>query len=139
MVEGILRRVKTGQKDTISFKIPSELIGKFKHEFRQLPEYCIVKIARPRQRRTTGDLSQNHHINGHVSQIAEETGNDFDDVKQEAKLRAIKRGYPFDTLPNGWIIPKSETEIDTIQAGFLIEELHQIAAELGIYLREHES
>lgn len=97
--------------------------------------YMRVELGKPGKPRTTGDGSQSHHINGHVQQIAAETGNSFDDVKLAAKHDAISRGYPFRTIA-GQIIPYSESEIDTVAAGHLIETLHQIAAELGIALQE---
>ena len=134
--EAVLRRVKTGKRDEIAFHVPGNLRPALADQYRELPEYVRVKISRPAKGRTTGDFSQSHHINGHVQQIADYSGQDFDEVKGEAKRRAIKRGYPFDTVGPGWILPWSETLIDTVQAGFLIEELHQIAAELEIVLRE---
>lgn len=122
--------------DTIAFHVPTDLRHRLKGEYAKLPEYVRVKIVKPSTPRTTGDRSQSHHINGHVAQISDYTGQDFDEVKGEAKSRAIKRGYPFDTVGPGWIVPWSEAQIDTVQAGYLIEELHQIAAELDIVLRE---
>ena len=97
--------------------------------------YLQVELRKPGKPRTTGPGSQSHHLNGHVQQIAVETGNDFDDVKDAAKRQALAMGYPFRTIA-GQVLPYSETEIDIIQAGFLIESLHRIAAELGIVLRE---
>jgi hypothetical protein len=97
--------------------------------------YFQVELRKPGKPRTTGQGSQSHHINGHVAQIAQETGNDFDDVKNAAKHMALSRGYPYHTIA-GQVVPYSETELNTEQAGHLIEALHQIAAELGIQLRE---
>jgi len=88
-----------------------------------------VQIQPPVKKRTTGAGSQSHHINGHVASIANFTGEDFDVIKSEAKKRAIKRGYPYRTGLFGNVEPWSETELDTVQAGYLIDELHQIAAE----------
>lgn len=136
MVEAILKRVRTGVFNTIAFEIPHQKLDIFKAEYKTLPEFVLVKIAKPRAKRSTGAQSQNHHIWGHVKQIAEYTGHDPIDVHIEAKERAIKRGYPCDILPNGWGTPKSESEINTVEAGYLIEELHQIAAELGVILDE---
>ena len=94
-----------------------------------------VSLQRPGRPRTIGEGSQSAHINGHVQQIAQETGNEFADVKAAAKLRALKRGYPFRTIA-GEIVPFSEAELNTEQAALLIEELHQIAAEMEINLVE---
>lgn len=102
-------------------------------------KYFRFQASRPRKPRTTGKESQNHAINGYCQQIAVATGNDFDTVKITAKYRAISRGYPFETMiiPGGNnTVPLSESKIDTIQAGYLIDELKQIAAELNITLKE---
>ena len=86
--------------------------------------------------RTTGQGSQGAHINGHIAQICKETGgNDFDTVKLWCKREAMSEGYPFDTF-KGVMIPWSETRLDTIQAGILIETIHRLAAEMGIRLQE---
>jgi hypothetical protein len=87
--------------------------------------------------RTTGPYSQNHHINGEIMQICKETGNDFETVKLWAKRAAMAEGYPFDQF-RGVAIPWSETRIDRLQAGILIETIHRLAAELGIRLREEQ-
>jgi hypothetical protein len=89
----------------------------------------------PRRLRTTGEKSQNHRINGFIQQIAESTGQDFDSIKIYCKGEAMARGYPFDTI-KGKVIPWSETRIDTIQAGYLIDSIEQLAAEMGIVLKE---
>ncbi len=112
--------------------------------FKALLEYCNnkrggymrIQLSPPFKHRSTGEKSQGNHINGHVQQIANETGEDFDILKTEAKRKAIKRGYPIRTNIFGEAVPLSETEIDSEQAGFLIESLHEIADFLGIKLNE---
>ena len=89
-----------------------------------------------RRPRTTGPRSQNRHLNGHVQQIAGETGEDFDVVKREIKRRARKRGYPFRTSRFGYAVPKSEADATIEECGMLIEESHEVAAFLNIVLRE---
>ena len=103
---------------------------------RKKDHYYRIRIDRPRKARTTGDRSQNHHINGHCQQIAIETGNNFETVKTYCKEQAISEGYPYDEF-GGKMIPYSETRIDTVQAGVLIETIHRLAAELGIVLEEY--
>ena len=93
-----------------------------------------MKEKRPR--RTTGEKSQNHHLNGHVQQIAMETGAGFDDIKSYIKREAVAMGYPFVTLANGDILPKSEADSDTAECALLIESAHVVAADNGIILRE---
>lgn len=49
------------------------------------------------------------------------------------KLKAVRRGYPTKTNPlTGQIKPLSMTEINTVEAGYLIDELYQLCAEMGI-------
>lgn len=107
--------------------------------------YARVELKKPYARRTTGEKSQNHAINGFVQQICKYTGDNFDDIKMYAKRQAIKRGYPIQKDENGddlysavtgKVIPESEANIDTIQAGYLIDELKDIAAFLNIRLKE---
>ena len=98
------------------------------------PYRIMLKEIRPK--RTTGEFSQNHHLNGHVQQICEETGNDFTAIKQYIKQRAIKQNYPYTTLPNGDVLPKSEADVDVLECGYAIDEAHILAGELAINLRE---
>ena len=93
------------------------------------------KCGAVKKPRTTGPHSQSKHANGHIAQIAQDTGNDFDTVKLYCKREAIAEGYPHDTF-NGVLIPWSETRLDTIQAGILIETIHRLAAEMNIRLQE---
>jgi len=102
-----------------------------------------IVIRKPYKPRTTGDKSQNHHINGHIQQLCIYTGYDFDTLKYYFKKKAIRRGYPFDSLPitgdrlvDGDPIPWSETRIDIDQAKFLIDEIHQFADENSFVLEE---
>jgi len=99
---------------------------------------AVIQLKKWYQSRTTGWKSQSHHINGHVAQIAEATGNDFDTVKIYCKTEAISAGYPFDTI-HDYVVPWSETRIDVLQASILIDTIHRIAAEEGIRLIEEES
>lgn len=94
------------------------------------------KLEKIRRTRTTGENSQNHHLNGHIQQIVTETGQPFDDVKLAVKFRACDMGYPFKTMSTGDRIPRSEPESSVVECGLLIEAAHIIAAELGINLYE---
>jgi hypothetical protein len=106
--------------------------------------YMSVSIDTPKKPRTTGERSQNHHINGHCQQIAAETGQPFEDVKKYAKQVAIGMGYPIATDENGepmydwWgnALGISERDCSTEDAAKLIEALHMLAGGLGISLRE---
>lgn len=117
---------------------------KFKQTFRDVLSYCDekrggyvrVQISPPFKHRSTGEKSSNHHINGHVQQISNETGEEFDVIKTYAKKKAVKYGYPIRTDLFGNAVPISETEIDDEQASFLIDALHEMAAFLDITLIE---
>ena len=99
-------------------------------------DYVLVTIASPKRPRTTGDGSQNHHLNGHIMQICAETGNDYDAVKNAVKMIALEQmGYPYTDF-HGVITPKSESESSTDECAKLIEAAHILAADLGIILKE---
>ena len=116
----------------------------FKPVFNDVLEFCNkhrngylrLQVSPPEKKRTTGEGSQCNHINGHVQQIANEIGEDFDIVKMEAKRKAMNRGYPYRTDAFGNAQPLSESNISTEAAGYLIEALHEIAAFLNITLKE---
>lgn len=97
--------------------------------------YVTVTVTTPRKPRSTGPESQNNHAHGHAQQLAEYTGHDIDEILTAAKFRAIKRGYPFDTI-GGQIVPWSQARISTVECKHLIDELHQIADELDFVLEE---
>jgi len=97
------------------------------------------------RRRTTGWKSQNHRLNGFVSQFCDVTGNDFDDIKLFVKRKAMRRGLPPKTDHRGKIIyskidgeplPISEADMDTVQCSWVIEEIQQLSAEYSVMLRE---
>jgi hypothetical protein len=97
----------------------------------------------PYKKRTSGPNSQNSCIHGYATVIANNTGHTVEEIKTIAKKRAFRRGYPVkkDDEGNpiyskltGEPIPESSANINTVEAGYLIEELQQIAAELEIPL-----
>ena len=99
-------------------------------------DYVLVTIASPKRPRTTGDGSQNHHLNGHIMQICAETGNDYEAVKNAVKMLAVEQmGYPYTDF-HGVITPKSESESSTDECAKLIEAAHILAADLGMVLKE---
>jgi len=105
--------------------------------------YVEITIENIKRRRSTGERSQNHHLNGHIQAICEETGNEFEDVKKHVKQMAINMGYPMkmkggDVVLDMWGSPIgiSEAESTVEQCAMLIECVHMLAAELGIILVE---
>ncbi|OPZ38676.1 MAG: hypothetical protein BWY95_02816 [Bacteroidetes bacterium ADurb.BinA104] len=111
----------------------------YKRELEKLAQKdsLTIKIAPPRKLRSTGERSQNHHLNGHIQQICVETGNDFAAVKAVVKQMAVSMGYPFRTF-RGMVVPYSESEASVQECAILIEAVHMLAAELGINLKETE-
>lgn len=104
----------------------------------------VVSVELEKKIRSTGANSQNHHLNGHIQQICEVTGNDFNDIKNYVKMQSLKRGYPVkfaNGAPRlsfkGDPIPISESDSSSVECGYLIEEVHILASELGIELREN--
>lgn len=137
--------------DTDGIKIPDAYQMAFKNLLafchKNRGGYLRITLAPPFKRRSTGKNSQNHAINGFIQQICMMTGNDFDDAKIFLKRSAFKRGYPFKydlngdivySLNDGEPVPASETEISTIEAGYLIDEIKQFADENEITLIEKE-
>jgi hypothetical protein len=98
--------------------------------------YLNVRFDLPHRPRTTGWKSQNHRINGFIQQMSAATGNDFDALKMVCKREAISEGYPFQTLPNGEVWPKSEAGISIEEATILINTIQRLAAEYNIPLKE---
>lgn len=100
-----------------------------------------------KQIRSVGYRSQNHHVNGHCQQIAEETGNDFNDVKMHCKHAAVSMGYPilYNKKGNpmhdlsGKVRGISESNASKEECAILIEAAHKLAAELNIALKEYDN
>jgi len=95
-----------------------------------------VKLSMPRKPRSTGPGSASNHFNGHCAQIANWTGDSFDDVKMHIKREAIAEGYPFRTDSFGNVIPQSEAEASTVEESILIETSHRVASFLSVILKE---
>lgn len=140
MVSVVLRRVYS--KGHICFELPSEpdTISSLRATLTACREknndYVLVTLQRPKRPRTTGDKSQNHHLNGHIIQICNATGNDYEAVKHAVKMIAVEQfGYPFQTIA-GHILPKGERHADTVECAKLIEASHYLAAELELILKE---
>ena len=99
--------------------------------------YVRLDMSPPYRPRSTGQNSQNNLIWRLITIIANETGNELEDVEAAVKERALRRGYPFrQNRITGRPVPASMASINTVEAGYLIDELHQLAAELGIALEE---
>lgn len=99
-------------------------------------DYVLLTMQPPKRPRTTGKDSQNHHLNGHIMQICNETGNDYDTIKYCVKMLAVEQmGYPYKTVA-GHILPQPERQSSTDECAKLIEAAHVLAAQLSIILQE---
>lgn len=91
----------------------------------------------PYKQRSTGKYSQNNLIWKLITTIAGYTGYTVYDIEEYAKKRAISRGYPYRINPlTGEMRLASMTELDTVEAGYLIDTLYEIIAEMEIPLTE---
>ena len=140
MVQYVLKRVNIAGR--IAFEPPADAGASenIKHELRKCRDkhndYVLLTIQPPNRPRTTGKDSQNHHLNGHIMQICQETGNSYKAVKDEIKRIATEEmGYPYEEI-NGHIHPIGESESSTDECANLIEAAHVLAADLGIILQE---
>ena len=140
MVQYVLKRSFEAGK--IAFELPTDPSQRqaIKRELTKCREknndYVLVTMQPPKRPRTTGEDSQNHHLNGHIMQICNETGNDYDAVKQAMKMIAVENmGFPYRTIA-GHILPQRERDCSTDECAKLIEAAHLLAAELSIILQE---
>ena len=140
MVQYVLKLAKVAGR--IAFEPPTDPGAKsnIKHELEKCRgkygEYVLLTMQPPKRPRTTGPNSQNHHLNGHIMQICNETGASYSAVKDEIKRIAVEfMGYPYELI-NGHIHPKGESDCSTDECAKLIEAAHILAADLGIILQE---
>ena len=140
MVQYVLKR--TFYAGHIAFDLPQDAGAReaIRRELERCKDknndYVLVTMQPPKHRRTTGEHSQNHHLNGHIMQICNETCNSYAAVKDEVKRIAVETmGYPYEIV-NGHIHPKGESDSSTDECALLIEAAHVLAADLGIILQE---
>ncbi len=140
MVQYVLKRVTIAGR--IAFEPPADLGANesIKRELRKCSDkhndYVLVTIQTPKRPRTTGAYSQNHHLNGHIMQICNETGNSYEAVKNAVKMIAVEQmEYPYTDF-HGVITPKPESECSSEECAKLIEASHILAADLGLILQE---
>lgn len=142
MVQYVLKRVTIAGR--IAFEPPADKAAdaNIKHELRKCRDkygdYVLVTMQPPKRPRTTGKDSQNHLLNGIIVQICEETGNDYDSVKDAVKMIAVEQlAYPYKTI-GGKIIPQRERDCSVEECSKLIEAAQMLAADLGIIVRYGE-
>lgn len=140
MVQYVLKRVTIAGR--IAFLPPADAgaNANIKHELKKCRDkyndYVLVTMQPPKHPRTTGKDSQNHHLNGHIMQICNETKNSFEAIKYCIKMLAVEEmGYPYEII-DGHIWPQSESDASTDECALLIEAAHVWAAHNGIILQE---
>ena len=140
MVQYVLKRVDIAGR--IAFEPPADSGAQeaIKRELRKCRDkhnrFVLLTLQPPKRPRTTGKGSQNHHLNGHIIQICNETGNSYDAIKYCVKMLAVEEmGYPYEII-DGHIWPKAEHESSTDECAKLIEAAHVWAAQHGIILQE---
>lgn len=128
-----------------SFKLHWDEMKAVMHEIDDANKQIHVLIEAEKKRRSTGYKSQNHHLNGHIQQIAMCTGQPFDDIKKYVKQMAIDMGYPMlmqfgRPVMDLWGNPQGISEADstTDQCALLIEAAHRLASDLDIILQEED-
>jgi len=132
---------------TISGKAGISVPAAYREYYQDMLAYCLEKrggyisvtFYPPRKPRSTGEKSQNHHLNGHITQIAQFIGDDFDTVKMHIKRTAIKRGYPTRDTKLGDVVPISEADSTTEECAMLIDTAHEVADFLSLKLYEGET
>jgi len=139
MIELPAAYIKDSGVGYISIHMPDELLELFFDDYKVAQSgQCYVKLGPPKRPRTTGYRSCNSHIHGHAQQIGEFTGDYKEDVIVEAKRRAVTRGYPTRQNSFGYIVPISEKDASTVEANMIIEELHMIASDIDLELKEYD-
>jgi hypothetical protein len=100
--------------------------------------YLSFDADLPKKIRSTGERSQNHHLNGHVGQLAAAAQISTATMKQYVKtMAALELGYPTEAI-DGKAFPKSEAEATVEECILLIDMCHAIAAKNGWALYEGE-
>jgi len=134
----------TLKRSALALVPPRSLEEKLSHIFSLADKrdggYITIKVSNVHRPRSTGEKSQNRHINGHIQQIARDTGNAFEVVKLEAKHRAISLGYPMLIIDGKvqtdlWGRPMgiSEADASVEEASLLIEAIHQLGYDIFGY------
>lgn len=115
-----------------SASVKAELLHLWNGAKEKYNGYLTVELKKPYKSRSN---NQNRFFWGIAQQIASETGNDLEDIEEAVKERALKRGYPAThNKITGRLKPLSMTKIDTVEMGYLLDEIIQLASEEGIII-----
>lgn len=139
MAYKIALRVKEVTDNSISFYLPVETAYKARLlKYIGKEPALVIDFQKMRKKRSTGERSQNHHLNGHIGDIMKACGmttkKEYDQVKTEIKRIAhFTFGYPADRTGHFFL---SEAEANSEQCAWLIEAAHLLASDLGVILTE---
>ena len=97
--------------------------------------FAQIKIDKPFKLRSTGYKSQNHHLHGHIRQIAGELGYNNSEIKNYIKSECSE--WPLENVL-GKAVPKSEAKLSSAEEAAAIEFCHRLAAENNIILIEDD-
>lgn len=115
-----------------SLAVKSQLLHLWNGAKEKYNGYLTLTLDKPYKARSN---EQNRMFWGIVQQIAQETGNDLEDIEEAVKERALKRGFPAkENKLTGRLKPLSMTKVNTVEMGYLLEEVQQLASELGIVI-----
>jgi hypothetical protein len=132
-------RLRTGKSTLLSFEVDAEYqlpLGDLFKKGKELGDFYELTIKLPGKKRSTGPQSMNHHLGGHITQLAVLFETNYNTMKTYIKIRAAaEMGYP--CVDIGEIpIPKSEADSTPEECAMLIEMCHIVASERGISLKE---
>ena len=140
MVQYVLKR--EFQKGRLVFIPPADAFAQenIRRELKKcrdrFNDYVLITMQPPKKPRSTGPGSQSHHLNGHIQQIANQTGLSFELVKYCIKMLAVEEmDYPH-AVVDGHVWPQSEADCSSGECALLIEAAHVWAARHGIKLEE---
>ena len=139
MIEYVMKCERTDNEIRLTLPTNEGAKEKILQELEKIEKaggFALVTMQKPKKPRTVGADSQNHHLNAHIMQICQETGNDYDSVKNAVKETAVQYlGYPYKQIGRR-IVPLRERDSSIEECSKLIEAVHILAGELGIVLKE---
>ena len=136
-----VKRLRSGSPYVMSFEVPKDRAEEWKALIKQGNEKTgdvyTLEVVPYEEKRSTGPYSQNHHINGHIQQLAAAQNVTCAVMKRYVKIRAAEMGYPSEVW-RGVVEFKSEAKATVEEARLLIDAAHLIASEYGLTLYEGE-
>lgn len=105
-----------------------------------------VDLALPEKPRSTGRHSQNSHIWGHCTDIADQITDDEgfclytkSEIEQAMLRMAVSEGYPTKLSIDGSEVPASLSRATSEEAAVVIDVIHRFADIHNLYLTEYDT